>query len=111
MEFPIYKSDLKSLSEKSEQMLREQVEKQVQVYVKCIVKKVIEAAESRKTSYTHDFTDPLYRTVHLRLPNGQMNYDVKKNIVPDIVEDLKTKFPDCVVKEGPLGNFIYIKWE
>lgn len=111
MEFPIYKSHLKSLAEKSEQMFREQVEKQVQEYVACIVKNILEAAQSRKTSYTYDLKDALYRTVYLRKPNGQMNYDVKKNIVPDIIEDLKTKFPDCAIKEGPLNNYIYISWE
>jgi hypothetical protein len=111
MEFPIYKRDLHKLSEKSEQMFREQVQKQVQYYVILIVNNILEAAESRKTSYTYDLKDALYRTVYLRKPNGEMNYDVKKNIVPDIVEDLRSKFPDCVVEEGPFNNFIYISWE
>ena len=128
MSIPIYKSYLKSLSkksdevllkeqveksieEKSEQMLREQVEKLVKLYVISIMNNVIEAAESKKTSYTHDLKDSLYTTVYLRMPNCYMKNDVKKNIVPDIVEDLKTKFPDCVVTADPDNTYIYISWE
>ena len=114
MSIPIYKSYLKSLREKSDEvLLKEQVEKSIQKQVSFVVKKVLETAEyTDKKCFV--YKEGLVTTVYLKKMNGEVGtyfFDIKKDIISDIIENLKTKLPDCDISTDPLNTYIYISWE
>ena len=90
--------------------------------MKVITEKVIKAAEAGNNWFVYDKREGLISMVSLvkstqlkdgrHVVTGWCGESVRtKNIIPDIVDKLKLKFPDSVVTGCPVGSYIYISWE
>ncbi len=115
MDYPISRAELKALGSKSdEELFKEQVEEKIQLTMKIIVNKVIEHAKFGHTHYKYDLRghDNLMVRYIKQSPRGvfQSNIQLQRSILPDILEMLLKKFPECDVLVDPLKTYIYISW-
>lgn len=116
--FPITKDELNAISKQDYGKLFEmQVAKHVEDTCRSIAHNVVMAAQAGNTTYTHKNFSPI---IGLSLPlfaanrcvigkvNGPNGYT--KNILPDILENLKIKFPGISILTDPLQTYIHISW-
>jgi hypothetical protein len=111
MDFPITRADLRALGSKSdEELFKEQIEEKIQKTMETIVSKVIEHAKFGHSYYKHpanlivNFIKQSTRGIFTADPQLQ------RSILPDILEMLQIKFPECDILVDPLKTYIYIGW-
>jgi hypothetical protein len=121
---PIYKAYLQGLANATQEMkaLEQQATEQAWREVKNITEKVIKAAEAGNKWFIYNNRGGLVSMVSLvkstymkgghYVVTGWCGENIRtKNIIPDIVEKLKLKFPDSIVTGCPINSYIYISWE
>lgn len=116
MDFPITRANLKALGSKSDQELfNEQIEEKIQKTMETIVNKVIEHAKFGHSYYKYKLnTDNLIVSFIKQSTRGvflsNLNSQLQRYILPDILEMLQKKFPECDILVDPLKTYIYIGW-
>jgi len=124
MDFPILRTQLQALSIRNDtELFNQQIDEQVKNLVDKITKHILNYAECGERQYIckypHYIFDVYFRKpVRTLLDKKEMipillscgPNALKKCIVPEIMTELRRKFPDTTILTDPLNSYILIDW-
>jgi hypothetical protein len=124
MDFPILRQQLQALSVKSdEEQFQLQIKDRVKEIVEKVSQRILLLAESGDKQYickhiVYGF-NIYYQKKIINVSEYTINYQyehncgpntLKKCIIPDVMYELRKKFPDTTIVSDPLNTYILIDW-
>ena len=124
MDFPILRQQLQALSVKSdEEQFQLQIKERVKEIVEKVSQRILALAENGDKHYickhiVYGF-NVYYQKKIINISEYGIKYQyehncgpntLKKCIIPDIMYELRKKFPDTTIVSDPLNTYILIDW-
>lgn len=120
MEFPILRQQLQALSiHNDSELFEKQIKEHVTKEVNKISYFILLAAENGDKQYICRYPEYIFnvyfqkRVIGEKWPSVFINCGpnaLKKCVIPEIISELKTKFPDTTIIPDSNNNYILIDW-